>query len=93
MICSGQDPAWDLTITDTVANLAFERSSELTIMQDDTALNADHTRALTLVGPRDSAILITTTASCGTSFTQATLLTQRGQSPLVLTGCCEIQPR
>lgn len=64
----------------------------MTIMQDDTALGADHTREMTLVGPRDSAIVVTTTAMCENQTLQATVLTQRGESPIVLSGCCEIQP-
>jgi hypothetical protein len=65
----------------------------MTIMQDDTAQNATDTRALTLVGPRDSVILVTTTAQCDGNPLQATLLTQRGQTPIVLKGCCAVHPR
>jgi hypothetical protein len=66
---------------------------EMVIMQDDVALNADHTRAMTLVGQRDSGILITTTSSCNDRKLQGTYLTQRGEIPIILSGCCTVQPR
>jgi hypothetical protein len=90
--CSGQNPTWVLSTNNTTATFTFERKSDMNIMQDDTAIGADHTRAMTLVGPRDSAIVVTTTAACENQGLQATILTQRGQSPIVLTGCCQIQP-
>ena len=88
LTCSGQNPAWHLATSETVATFVFDRMTDMEIMQDDVALNAPHTRAMTLVGPRDSGILITTSAACNDMKLQATYLTQRGQTPLVLSGCC-----
>lgn len=81
--CSGQDPDWVLSLSNNVATFSFERISEMEVMQDDTAMNTDNVRGLTLVGPRDSAIIILHTAE-----KLATVLTQRGQSPIILAGTC-----
>lgn len=93
LTCSGQDPTWAITTTQTQATFVFDPMSEMDIMQDDVALHADHTRAMTLVGPRDSGILITTTSTCNDLELQRTYLTQRGESPIILSGCCTVQPR
>jgi len=90
LTCSGQDPAWVLTTTETGAIFVFDRMTEMAVMQDDTAVNADHTRAMTLVGARDSGILVVTTAACNNLELQGTYLTQRAESPIILSGCCTV---
>lgn len=82
--CQGQDPDWSLSTNGDVADFSFERASELQVMQDDRALNADNTRAMTLVGPRDSAIVV-----LHEDQKLATVLTQRGQTPVILAGTCD----
>lgn len=70
------------------ATVVFDRMSGMDIMQDDRAMNAPHTRAMTLVGTRDSGILFVTTSACNDFELQGTYLTQRGESPIILSGCC-----
>lgn len=82
--CTGADPDWSLILSDTSATFAFDRTTEMQIMQDDTAQNDDSVRAMTLVGPRDSAIVIHDKDTGA-----ATILTQRGQSPIILSGACD----
>ena len=48
--------------------------------------------ALTLIAPRDSAILILQDRACGNDPVEAILLTQEGASPILLTGCCRPAP-
>lgn len=52
------------------------------------ALNEQETVAYTLIGARDTAILIVFPASCNANTHAAHLLTQQNQSPILITGCC-----
>ncbi|MEM1233247.1 MAG: hypothetical protein AAGH70_03900 [Pseudomonadota bacterium] len=49
---------------------------------------ADWPRALTLIGDRDTGILILHDRACEGGSHEAQMLTQRGQTPILLTGCC-----
>lgn len=81
--CNGASPDWTLSITDTAATFTFDRKTEMQVMQDDVSKNDANVRAMTLVGPRDSAIVI-----YDLTRWHATILTQRGQSPIILSGSC-----
>ena len=81
--CQGSSPDWALTLTDSDARFQFNGTSEMQIMQDDLSENDQSIRAITLVGPRDSAIAIIADG------TTVTVLTQRGQSPIILSGSCD----
>lgn len=88
-ICQGTAPDWSLTLSDTSASFAYyDRTSTLEIPQASRAEGAEWPRAYTLIGPRDSAILIVTDQTCDTGDHSAHVLTQRGQTPVLLTGCC-----
>ena len=80
--CAGTAPDWELDVTSELATFDFDRTSEMQIMQDDLSQNDPTIRAMTLVGPRDSAIVILNSGA-------ATVLTQRGQTPIILSGTCD----
>lgn len=91
--CTGSDPTWDISITGESANFTFGKSVDLTIPQRGSAENRDWPQVLTLLGGSDTAILILHQRQCGTEQVtawpiEATVLTQRSESPIVLSGCC-----
>lgn len=92
-LCSGDDPAWDLTMEDETAQFRFQRRSELSLMLTTTAQDSDTPQALTYVGRGDSLIAIIEDGICryGDGDYSATILTQRGQTPVMLLGCCTAQ--
>ena len=88
--CGGTDPDWSLSYDEETARFAFlDRVSVLQVPQKSTAEGAEWPKAATLIGPRDSAIIILHKRQCGTSDHEIQILTQRGESPILLTGCCE----
>lgn len=87
--CLGTTPSWELTVRHETAQFAFhDRNTALDIMQSSTPEGIDWPLVLTMVGPRDSAIVILTTQTCNGQDYSAHILTQRGDTPIVLTGCC-----
>jgi len=92
LVCQGTAPKWDMVVTedDTVFDHLIA-SSDMDIALVTTAQDADWPAALTLIGRGDSAILIVEPAACDTGELSARVLTQRGETPLLLTGCCSIQ--
>jgi len=87
--CSGTNPDWTLSYDEETARFAFlDRESELQVPQRSTAEGVDWPKAATLVGPRDSAIIILHNRQCGAQDYEIQILTQRGESPILLTGCC-----
>ena len=89
LVCSGQSPDWELGVNQDSAVFDFGRESQMTVALDTVAQDATWPRALTLVGRGDSAILLLENISCETGNLTARILTQRGETPLLLTGCCE----
>ena len=91
--CAGSNPEWQLTIAGEQAEFAFaDRASKLDIPQRSTAEGANWPVAMTIVGPRDSAIVLLDQKACGTEDIAAHVMTQRGQTPILLTGCCVADP-
>lgn len=92
IFCAGSDPDWTLEATETGATFTFQRASDMTEMLVTIAEGADWPRALTYVGRGDSAILMLENTACASDTTTgpltARVLTQRGQTPILLTGCC-----
>ncbi len=88
LVCSGQDPAWSLTLDQGEGQFELTRTSELTLALETLAQGAQWPRALTLVGRGDSAIVILENSACSDGNLTARVLTQRGETPLLLTGCC-----
>ena len=89
LACSGQSPDWELGVNQDSAVFDFGRESQMTVALDTVAQDATWPRALTLVGRGDSAILLLENTRCETGNLTARILTQRGETPLLLTGCCE----
>ena len=89
--CQGSDPNWSLEISEEAATFAFlDRTSDLSIPQKSTAEGHDWPQAMTLIGPRDSAIVILHNRTCNGETHEAQVLTQRGEIPILLTGCCTV---
>lgn len=88
MACSGVEPDWSISMENSQAKFDYRGTSEMTIMLDTQAEGADWPRAYTLIGRGDSAIVIVEPNTCETGPYTARVLTQRGQTPVLLTGCC-----
>lgn len=95
LACEGHAPQWFLNIDGPTARLTIETEITMDIPQSSAAQGREWPKALTLVGPRgqQTAIAVIDEAQCTTNGTdvfglRVHLLTQRGQSPIVLTGCC-----
>ncbi len=91
--CAGTDPGWRLRFDATQAEFSFPATTQMDVMQQNQAEGRDWPRALTLVGDRDTAIVIVEPLACGSDGEQhpyrVLVLTQRGQTPILLAGCCE----
>lgn len=87
--CVGTAPEWHLNLRPEGAAFSYlDRQSEMTIPQSSTAEGADWPKAMTLIAPRDSAIVILHDRACFGGTHEAQVLTQRGETPVLLTGCC-----
>jgi len=86
--CGGEMPEWSLQIIDDTAQFDFQRQSDMTIPQRTMAEGQDWPHALTLISRFDTAIVIIDQRQCGTDPYTAEVLTQRGETPILLTGCC-----
>ncbi len=89
LLCRGDVPEWRLEVIGEQAQFIFPARTEMTVRAETRAERADWPRALTLIGDRDTGILIVHQRDCGTAPYEAQMLTQRGQTPILLTGCCE----
>ena len=91
--CSGSAPDWTLKLQNDSATFAyFDRESTLDIPQQSKPEGADWPKAMTLIGPRDSAIVLLHNRACDGQSHEMQVLTQRGETPVLLTGCCQITP-
>ena len=88
LTCQGQSPDWSLDITQDTAQFDFQRKSDMTIPHTATAEGQDWPRALTLISRNDTAIVIIDQRQCDGDAFHAQVLTQRGETPVLLTGCC-----
>ena len=92
LVCEGTEPAWSLHIDAETARFLFQRDSDMTIPQRSVAEGRTWPQALTLVSRNDTAIVIIDSQSCDGAPYSADVLTQRGQPPILLTGCCKEAP-
>ena len=90
-LCSGEAPAWELRLAGGTARFSYPAPTEMDLMLETPAENADWPRAFTLIGERDTAILLIDRDACngGEAARQGMVLTQRAQTPILLAGCCE----
>ncbi|AKS45961.1 hypothetical protein SAMN05444287_1066 [Octadecabacter temperatus] len=88
LTCGGVEPEWSMSLDGSQGEFEYHGASNMTIMLDTPAEGADWPRAFTLIGRGDSAILIVEPNACETGPYTARVLTQRGETPVLLTGCC-----
>ncbi|WP_127112203.1 hypothetical protein [Shimia sediminis] len=93
-VCQGHDPDWYLTLAGPVAQFDYLRKNTFDIPQTNTAEGRDWPRAYTLIAEFDTAIVLFDEAVCDLEGRPwpitAHILTQRGQTPILLTGCCTV---
>jgi len=89
-ICGGANPRWTLDFDDATAVFGFPADTEMEVMNDIPAEGTDWPRAFTLIGARDTAIGLLDHAPGGAPPLRAHGLTQRGRTPSLLTGCCQV---
>ena len=87
--CRGEAPDWRLSLDADTATLVFPAPTAMEVMLETRPQGADWPRAFTLVGARDTAIVLVEREACGALPYRARVFTQRGQTPMLLTGCCE----
>lgn len=92
LTCTGTAPDWRLEITDDSAAFRFPGLTRMDIPHSTRAEGRDWPRAMTLIGPRDTAIVVIHQRDCGGLPFESQVLTQRGQTPILLSGCCAGQP-
>ena len=94
LACDGERPEWHLTLAGPVARFEYLRSNDFEIPQSSTAEGRDWPRAYTLIADFDTAIVLVDEKPCmlgGQDWPlPAHVLTQRGQEPILLTGCCTV---
>ena len=92
--CEGSDPDWFLTLAGPVATFDYLRKNTFDIPQTNTAEGRDWPRAYTLIAEFDTAIVLIDEKTCELNGRPwpitAHVLTQRGQTPILLTGCCTV---
>ena len=88
LTCHGTSPDWTLDLAAETAVFAFaDRQSTLDIPQQSRPEGQDWPVAMTLIGPRDSAIVILE-APDESGTHAARILTQRFETPILLVGTC-----
>lgn len=95
LACEGYDPDWYLTLAGPDAQFTYGgRKLDVEVPQSSIAEGHDWPRAYTLLANSDTAIVVINQTSCTSGNRQwpvtAHILTQRGQSPILLTGCCTV---
>jgi len=95
LTCTGIDPKWTARIDGAVGTFEITRSEPMTIPLVTRAERREWPRAFTLLGERDTAIVIVDRNACelGSNTLQhsAVVLTQRGTTAIMLTGCCAVE--
>jgi len=90
--CEGSKPGWTLEFDDVQATFVFPAPTYMDVKHVARAENRDWPRAFTLIGQRDTAIVLIERQVCETASEttgyRAQVLTQRGETPILLTGCC-----
>ncbi|MEM9583148.1 MAG: hypothetical protein AAGA08_08535 [Pseudomonadota bacterium] len=91
--CEGHAPDWTLSLDHDEAQFIFGKTIEMTIPQRTQVRGAEFPKALTLIAQRDTAIVILHQRQCDTEVVTAypyevNILTQKGEEPVILRGCC-----
>ncbi|WP_298357444.1 hypothetical protein [uncultured Litoreibacter sp.] len=96
LACEGDTPDWQLGLYGETAQFTYNgKALDMTVPQITHAESADFPKALTLLAARDTAILILNKRRCDSNFVTAfpfevNILTQKGETPVILTGCCTV---
>ena len=89
--CAGDAPDWKLQFDQVQARFLFPSVTEMDVMQTNSAEGRDWPQAFTLIGDRDTAIVLLEQEACRADHPfRGHVLTQRGQTPILLTGCCRL---
>ncbi len=88
--CMGTNPDWTLTLDSVQARFVFPTPTDMDVPLITQADNRDWPRAFTLIGERDTAIVVLDRAECDTSDIRAHVMTQRAELPILLSGCCTV---
>ncbi len=87
--CADHDGSWQLELSQVDATFAYlDRNSDMQVMQQSIADGQDWPIAMTVVGPRDSGIVIVEAPQDDTYPVR--ILTQRGETPILLAGFCQV---
>lgn len=88
--CAGTDPDWLLTLNETDGQFDFDnRMGRFDVMLQTLAEGRAWPQAFTLISSADTAIVLIDQRACGTDEYAAEILTQRGTTAVLLTGCCD----
>lgn len=90
--CHGTEPEWQLRVEDAQAEFIFPAPTQMGVALETRAEGQDWPRAYTLIGDRDTAILLLEHESCEEFPMRGHVMTQRAQTPILLTGCCSVSP-
>lgn len=92
--CSGDNPHWSLTVSGESGVFELTQPVTMDIPLVTKAERRDWPRAYSLIGDRDTVIAVVDRDACvlrGQDFDlSADILTQRGSTAIVLTGCCAV---
>lgn len=86
--CQGSNPEWELISDSDAATFDYLRTSDLTLALTTFPDGQDWPRAHTFIGRGDSAIVIVEPAV--ENRHPVRILTQRGETPLLLIGTCTL---
>lgn len=94
MACGGEAPFWTLRASGAEASFGWPAQLHYDIPQMTRAEGRAWPLAATLIerDQRATAILLVDAALCESGGQRAHVLTQRGTEPVLLTGCCALQP-
>ncbi len=87
--CRGEAPDWCLTLGADTAAFHLADPTEMQVMHETVAEGRDWPRAFTLIGDRDTAIVLIERERRRATPFRARVFTQRGPTPILLAGCCE----
>lgn len=93
LICAGSNPGWTMQITRDGADFSYLYDADLNFTLETRAEGDEWPRAYTFVGRGTSAILLIEPATCVAGLMSARVFTQRGETPILLTGCCNLLNR
>ena len=90
--CYGVAPGWSLSVMERTAIFTNPDPLAMDVMQDDFAQGSSETRAMTLLGGQQSAVVVIKNGFCRIGHEAfsvgVTVLTQHEDTAHILEGCC-----